>query len=454
MIRKVCVSSFVIVLFAGGLGSFAYGQASWWKTYGDSLADNGSSVRQTNDGGYIIAGSTASFGAGVTDVYLIKTDAAGSEVWARAFGDTMEDGGNAVLEAADSGYVIAGYTGSFGAGEHDVWLIRTNAQGDTVWTRTYGGTSGDAGNSVAPTGDGGYIITGYTWSYGAGNADVYLVKINAAGDTAWTRTFGGTSDDEGYSVQQTVDGGYIVSGVTNSFGAGIADVYLVKTNAAGDTTWTRTYGGTSNDEGYSVQQTSDSGYIIAGYTSSFGAGNQDVYLVKTNAAGDKLWTRTIGGSLRDWGNCVRQIAGGGYMITGVTRSFGAGARDLYLVKTNAAGDTAWTRTYGGTDNDAGSAVQPTVDGGWIIVGSTASFGAGNADVYLIKTDTIGYVGVAERNRNARATSRMHGATFIRTLAPGTVAFDALGRRVAQAKSGIYFVREADGQAARKVVLTK
>jgi hypothetical protein len=457
---KVCISGLVVVLFASCLASVAFAQASWWRTFGDSLADYGYEVRLTSDSGYVIGGLTASFGAGITDVYLVKTNATGEEVWAGTWGDTMEDGGNSVRQTADSGYIIAGYTGSFGAGGHDVYLIRTNAAGDTAWTRTYGGTRGDAGNSVATTGDGGCIVTGYTWSFGAGNADVYLVKTDAAGDTAWTRAYGGTSGDEGYSVQQTADGGYIVVGVTNSFGAGNADVYLLKTNAAGDTAWTRTYGGTSGDGGYSVQQTADSGYIIAGYTSSFGAGNHDVYLIKTDAAGDTVWTRTYGGNLRDWGNSVQQTAGGGYMITGATRSSGAGAQDVWLLKTDAAGDTAWTRTYGGTGNDEGNSVQPAADGGWVIAGSTTSFGAGGADVYLIKADTNGYVGVAEESFKPQARSRRLEPTVVPSLPQGAVAFDAMGRRALPARPGIYFVRDEPQasshkpQAVRKFVVAR
>ena len=452
MRRADCTSGLVVLLLAGGLATVAVGQTSWWRTFGDSLADVGYSVRQTADGGFIIGGSTASFDAGVTDVYLVKTSATGGETWHRAWGDTMEDGGKSVQQTADSGYIIAGYTGSYGAGGHDVYLIRTNSSGDTLWTRTYGGTSGDAGNWVATTSDAGYVITGYTWSFGAGNSDVYLVKTDAAGDTVWTRAFGGASGDEGYSVQQTIDGGYVVAGVTNSFGAGIADVYLIKTDAAGDTVWTRTYGGTSNDEGYSVQQTADSGYIIVGYTSSFGAGNQDVYLIKTNAVGQVVWTNTYGGSLRDWGNSVAQVPGGGYMTAGVTRSFGAGAQDVWLIKTDAQGAAVWTRTFGGTGNDAGNSVQPTGDGGWVIAGSTSSFGAGGVDVYLIKADANGYVGVADGNFKPQARNRGLEPTVARSLARGTVAFDAMGRRTADIKPGIYFLREA--QVVRKVVLAR
>ena len=154
---------------------------------------------------------------------------------------------------------------------------------DTLWTLTLGESSEDRGRSVQQTTDGGYIITGYTCSYGAGSYDVYLIKTDSLGDTLWTRTFGGSASDVGYSVQQTTDGGYIIAGITYSYGAGYADVWLIKTDLLGNTLWTRTYGGSDWDEAYSVQQTTDGGYIIAGYTKSYGAGDRDVYLVRTSA---------------------------------------------------------------------------------------------------------------------------------------------------------------------------
>jgi len=333
MTKKVCSSVSAVLLFTACFAAIAAAQTSWWRTYGGTLTDQGWSVQQTSDGGYIIAGRTYSFGAGNSDVYLTKTNTPGDTLWTRTYGGTSEDDGYSVQQTTDSGYIITGYTASFSAG--GVYLIRTNASGDTLWTRTYG-YLGD-GRGVQQTSDGGFIIAG------AGYRDVYLIKTTASGDTLWTRTYGGTSEDVGTSVQQTLDGGYIVAGYTLTFGAGGYDAYLIKTDASGDTMWTRTYGGTGDDQGYSVQQTSDGGYIVAGSTSSFGAGSGDVYLIKINAAGN----------------------------------------------------TEWTRTYGGTGWDGGYSVQQTSDGGYIIAGRTYSFGAGNSDVYLIKTDSLGNVGVAE-----------------------------------------------------------
>jgi hypothetical protein len=176
-------------------------------------------------------------------------------------------------------------TWSFGAGAEDVYLIKTDAVGDAVWTRTYGGPAGDWGWSVEETSDGGYIIAGLTWSFGAGLEDVYLMKTDSVGDTVWTRTFGGPAGDRGNSVGQASDGGYVIAGATESFGAGSWDVYLIKTDGLGDTVWTRTYGGAAEDWGWSVEETSDGGYVIAGSTCSFGAGAEDVYLIKTDADG-------------------------------------------------------------------------------------------------------------------------------------------------------------------------
>jgi hypothetical protein len=362
------------------------GDTLWTRTYGGSLMDQGFFVQQTTDGGYVLVGMTQSFGGGGTDVYMVKTDVTGDTLWTRAYGDTLGEHGRCVQQTADGGYVVAGMTQSFGAGSDDFYLLKTDADGDTLWTRTYGGSESDIGYSVRQTSDGGYIMTGNTYSSGAGHSDVYLVKTDADGDTLWTRTYGGSEWDDARSIQQTSDSGYVVAGFTNSFGAGSYDIWLLKTDTNGDTLWSGVYGGSGEDQGYSVQQTTDGGYIIAGYTYSFGAGSADVYLVKTDADGAAVWTRTYGGSSIDKGYSVEHTSDGGYIVAGSFASFGGGRYpDLYVVKTDENGDSLWTRRYGSSfPVDDGECVQQTTDGGYIVTGYTASFGAGGHDVWLLR----------------------------------------------------------------------
>ena len=328
-------------------------------------------------------------------VLLVTSFAPAQQRWAKTYGGTSNDAGNSVQQTADGGYIVAGYTNSFGQGGDDVYLIKTNAAGDTAWTRTCGGAGNDEGYSVQQTSDGGYVVAGTTLSFGAGFRDVYLIKMNASGDTVWTRTYGGANDEHGYSVQQTSDGGYVIAGGTDSHGAGGYDVYLVKTKSNGDTLWTRTYGGTGDDEGRSVRQTSDGGYIVAGYTKSFDAGSDELYLIKTNASGDTLWTRTYNGSGVDRGTSVWQTSDGGYVISGWAYTVNPSYSLVLLIKTSSSGDTLWTRYYGGGGEQQANCVQQTSDGGYVLAGFTNSFGAGGFDVYLIKTDANGSAGVEE-----------------------------------------------------------
>jgi len=372
-----------------------FGQG-WEKTFGWSNEDyneKGHSVQQTTDGGFIITGVELYTEdmppyEDYSDVYLIKTDSSGIQQWYQTFGGTDNDYGTSVQQTTDGGYIISGETRSFGNGSTDVYLIKTDANGIEQWNQTFGGTDADGGYSVQQTTDGGYIITGYTWSFGNGG-DVYLIKTDGNGIEQWNKTFGGTSSDYGYSVQQTTDGGYIISAETRSFGNGSADVYLIKTDANGIEQWYQIFGGTDDDYGTSVQQTTDGGYIITGGADSY---PPDVYLIKTDANGIEQWNQTFGGVSTDVGRSVQQTTDGGYIITGYTWSFGNGSADVYLIKTDANGIEQWNQTFGGVSTDGGYSVQQTTDGGYIIAGYAESFGNGDdEDVYLIKTDGDGHV---------------------------------------------------------------
>ncbi len=358
----------------------------WNKKIGGNESDWGTSVQQTSDDGFIITGASRSFGADFQDVLLLKTDADGDTLWMKLFGGSGREEGLSVQQTSDSGYVIFANTPSYGAGSWDAWLIRTDVNGDTLWTRTFGDSAIDLLYDGKHTTDGGFVITGYTESFGARSIDAWLIKTDANGDTLWTKTFGGSKTEKGYSVQQTSDGGYIVAGYTSSYGAGSPDFWLVKTDASGDTLWTKTYGGNDWDICYSVQQTSDGGYIATGSTESFGADNFNVWLVKTDANGDTLWTSIIGGSGEDQGRSVQQTPDDGYIIAGFTESFGNGSREGWLIRTDANGDSLWTIVFGEENWDQFLSVIQTVEGNYIVTGAFESvIDPGQTDLWLIRT---------------------------------------------------------------------
>jgi hypothetical protein len=288
-------------------------------------------------------------------------------------------------------------------GYYDIFLIKTDANGNVIWAKTYGGASFDWATSVQQTSDGGYIVAGATWSFGAGNGDIFLIKTDANGNLQWAKTYGGTFGEYARSVQQTSDGGYIVAGNTSSFGAGAVDIFLIKTDANGNMQWAKTYGGIYTDSATSVQQTSDGGYIVAGATWSFGAGNGDFFLIKTDANGNIIWAKTYGGTSYDLATSVQQTSDGGYIVAGSTESFGAGSRDIFLIKTDANGNVIWAKTYGGTNLDSATSVQQTSGGGYIVAGFTESFGAGGRDIFLIKTDANGSIGSCSIVRSVSPT---------------------------------------------------
>jgi hypothetical protein len=329
------------------------------KTYGGASIDWTEFVRQTSDGGYIVAATAWSFGVGAGDILLIKTDANGNIQWAKTYGGGDGDGAFSVQQTSDGGYIVAGHTYSFGAGDFDIFLIKTDANGNLQWAKTYGGTYWDDARSVQQTSDGGYIVAGFTVSFGAGNYDFFLIKTDASGNVQWAKTYGGGPMDEPSSVQQTSDGGYIVAGWTSSFGAYYWDIFLIKTDANGNVQWAKTYGVTDWDEGYSVQQTSDGGYIVAGSTGPFGVGSSDIILIKTDANGNVQWAKTYGGTGWDFAHYVRQTSDGGYIVAGYTYSFGAGGRDIFLIKTDANGDIGSCGIVGNASTTVNT-VSPTV----------------------------------------------------------------------------------------------
>jgi len=386
-----------IVIFLWGATLFAAQPPDtlWTKTYGGPDYDEGHSVCETSDGSYIVAGYTKSFGAGEPDVWLIKTDPNGDTLWTKTYGGSEWDQAWSVQQTSDGGYIVTGWTESFGAGEADVWLLKTDADGDTLWARTYGDTGWDSGSSVQQTPDEGYIIAGYTASVGTGEIQqVYLIKTDANGDTIWTRTYGESGWTRGSSVKQTSDGSYIIAGSTYIFSEVVSsiEIYLIKTDANGDSLWTRTYGEPADDDyGASVCETSDGDYIITGCSYYLGIG-YEILLLKTDADGDSLWARTYGVG---HGNSVCETSDGCYMIAGSKKFSGPRSYDVHVMKTDENGGILWTRTYGRTTGwDEAQSVCEISDGSFIVAGWMEFLDPRDRDVCLLKLEPD--VGIEEK----------------------------------------------------------
>lgn len=314
------------------------------------------------------------------------------QVWHHTFGGTGWDEGRTIDPATNGGYVVAGSTTSFGNGDRDFYLVRIDEQGNELWHRTYGG-AGDEGYEwveVQRASDGGYFLAGETDSYGAGSYDFYAVKTDSGGNVQWTRTYGGSSIERPRDAIQLKDGGYVIVGYSTTFCSGYADFYVVRTDPAGNPLWTRNYGGSGIEDAHSVVEAPDHGLLIAGYTTSFGSGEADIYLVRTDMYGNVLWTHTYGGAsdetIREYVR-IRHVPGG-YVLATFTDSFGAGRRDAYLLRIDYNGNLLWSQTFGSPEMDDARDVIPTTDGGFLLGGYSYAHDP-MGDYYLVKTDGAG-----------------------------------------------------------------
>ncbi|MBN4051323.1 gliding motility-associated C-terminal domain-containing protein [bacterium AH-315-M05] len=384
-------------------------QITFQKTFAANGMNGGLFVQKTTDGGYIVTGQHETTGAGACDIYIFKRDNCGNIEWFKTYGGVNSDGGMCIQQTPGGGYIVTGLL-DMGAGGYDNFLMKIDANGNVLWTKNYGGAGDDRGLYLQQTSDGGYIVAGNTTSFGAGGWDAYVIKADANGDTLWTRTFGGTGEDHSCYVEQTSDGGYFVTGNTGSFGAGGQDVWLLKLDSSGTLLWANTYGGTGTEGQHwdtKGQITPDGGFIISSHTTSFGAGLADVWLIRTDSTGNVLWSKTYGGADNDLSRFMRQTTDQGFIIGGETWSFGSGGRDVYLIKTDSIGNLEWSRTFGGTGDDKAMGIQQANDGGYVLSGNTGSFGAIVFDVYILKTDTNGNIPCNQTNP----------ATIVNTVSP-------------------------------------
>lgn len=361
---------------------------------GDTNSQQGRGVKQLSDSGYVIAGYTKHAGTG-EDVYLIRTDRNGNRLWSYTYDiRTGNDYGYSVDIASDGGFIVTGKTQNTGnCTQDDIFLLKTNSAGTLLWTRTFGGSGNDEGALVQRTSDNGFIVAGRTNSFGAGNYDGYLLKTDGSGNLTWWQTYGGSSVDFFQSVHQTSDGGYIAAGGTDSYGNG-TQAFVVRTNGSGVLQWGREYGGSGQDFIWSVRQTNDGGYITAGMERSYAPNSStaDLFLVKLTSTGALSWARTYGFGLWDEALYVKECTDQSLIICGYTQSEGISGfngTNAYMLKTNFAGARTWERIYGGNNTEYGWEVVQTSDGGFAFTGRTSSFGAGSDDVYLVKTEQNG-----------------------------------------------------------------
>ncbi|MAQ69674.1 MAG: hypothetical protein CMD23_01090 [Flavobacteriales bacterium] len=382
----------------------SFGQG-WEQIFGANTTGSGyygTSAQQVQDGGYIVCGGThftqsVLFGMTPSDICIFKTDSNGEEQWSKTFGSEYWDGneywdfGKSIQQTTDGGYVIAGYVNGFGMGGGNAYLLKVDNNGEEQWSQIFDFGIAEA---VQQTTDGGYIITGYD------SSDIYLLKTDENGEQQWSQTFEESFNDRAMFVQQTTDGGYIMTGCTsviNSLGNATTDIYLAKINANGEQQWSQIFGGPGNDKAHCVQQTTDGGYIITGEdeediynpANDFWVANTDVYLIKTNELGQEEWAQRFGEAGNDGGRSVQQTSDGGYIIAGYVAPGENQNSNIYLLKTNDNGEEQWSQTFGGAGDETAQSVQQTSDGGYIIAAHTSTTNNISNGVYLIKTDAQG-----------------------------------------------------------------
>lgn len=358
----------------------------WSKTYGGTASEAGRAMLNTQDGGFLIAGYTWSEGAGNSDVLLIRTDAEGSQIWSKTYGGSGWEYGYGLCEASDGGYLITGYSTSWGNGSKDVLLLKVDEDGTEMWHRTFGGDDLDIGRAVVREPDGNILICGYTQSWGNGEDDLLLIKTTTDGSLVWQKTFGGTASDMGRDILVNAFGNYSILGSTGSFGAGNRDIWMLETDTAGIQVWSKTYGDGGYQDGYAFIQSSDHGYLISGQSDLHGIDFLDLYLVCTDSTGNQNWAKRIESPVGfyEYGRDLCETSVGTFLVTGTMKHPLDRSNDVFLSEVNSMGQTLWTETFGGSGSDWASAVSCIGNQDFVIAGHTFSSGSGSSDCWLFK----------------------------------------------------------------------
>jgi len=351
----------------------------WNKTYGGVKDDFAYEVLLLQDG-YMIAGVTASYGAGKSDIWIIRTDGEGNEIWNKTYGGEEAEYTFDIIPTED-GYIIAGQTFSFSRGLGDGWLIKIDENGNEIWNKTYGGKDDDDARCILKV-DNGYIFAAGSRSFNR-NGGVWIVKVDENGNEIWNKTYGGKEHEIGYSIIET-DDGYLVGGITSSYGHGGYDIWVIKIDENGNEIWNKTYGGAGEEYGGILMKTTD-GYIILGETFSYGKGGEDIWAIKVDENGNEIWNKTYGSIGDDYcgGNSGICRVGKGFIFVASLNASFPRRGTLGIVKAREDGSVEWERRIDGRSFDYGTAIKKIEDG-YIIAGMTSSFGAGKTDAWLVK----------------------------------------------------------------------
>jgi hypothetical protein len=401
--------------------SKGHGEWYWAKTYGGSNTEIAYSIIQTFDGGFIVAGDTDSFGAS-GDCLIIKLDASGNFSWQKTYGGSGLEVAWSIQQTFDGGSVVAGRTYSFGQGMADILVMKLDEDGNIIWQKAYGGSNDDIAYSIQQTSDNGYIVAGITKSYGSGNWDGLMLKLDLNGNVVWQKTYGGSNGDLALSVNQTSDSGYIVAGYTRSFGAGSYDFWVLKLDSAGNTIWQKTYGGNGSDQAVDIQQTIEGGYIVAGVINYAEAVSGDFWLLKLDNNGNTTWQKSYGGNREDSPCSIQQTSDNGYIVAGYTKSFGAVSYNYWLLKLDNTGNISWEKIYG-TSNDGGAlSVKQTYNGGYIVAGKMFSSETAGTDFGVLKLDENGDIPLCDIIATSAATVSDTNVSGINTEITGLMSY--------------------------------
>jgi predicted secreted protein len=356
-------------------------QVIWNKTYGGVSTDEGWMVQHINNRGYILIGYTVSYGSGSADIWLIKTDAEGNQQWSKTYGGRGNDQSRAVQQTSDGGYIIGATTQSFGAGGDDIWVIKTDASGNIVWQKTFGGTNQDHCNAILQIPSGEYVLIG-DWDLG-GTSDLLVMKLDSEGNELWTRVYSGDKFGFGHSIQMTSDGGFILLGGINLYGD--SDMWLIKTDANGIMMWDKTFGERTPETATSVIQTRDNGFLLGGWILPSDL-NKSILLIKTDGEGNRLWEKKIeaGHAKEPYTNTLGldETTDGSYIVAG--EKIVSNDKNAWVIKTDVNGNILWDMTIGGLSDEYSCGIQQTNDENFIVVGATKSYGVGGYDMWLIK----------------------------------------------------------------------